>query len=71
MENDNVKSVLVKLASFIHQLAENQTDLARVLAKELPAISAESRDVARGVVEYNEKLRDAIGEVGQDLAGWV
>ena len=71
MENDNVKTVLVKLASFIHQLSENQTDLARILAKDLPGLSAESRDVAQGIVQHNDKLRDAIGEVGQDLARWI
>ena len=71
MENDSLKSVLVKLASFCHQLSENQTDLARIIAKEIPTISKESKDVAKWIVEHNEKLRDAIGEVGTDLSRWL
>ena len=70
MENDNLKSVLVKLASFCHQLSENQTDLARIIAKEIP-VSKESQDVAKWIVEHNEKLRDTIGDLGRDLAGWI
>jgi hypothetical protein len=71
MESDNLKTVLVKLASFCHQLSENQTDLARILLKEIPSLSKESQDAARGIVEHNEKLRDAIGDVGRDLAAWI
>ncbi len=71
MENDNVKSVLVKLASFCHQLSENQTDLARIVAKEIPSISRESQDVAKWIVEHNDKLRDAIGELGTGLSEWL
>ncbi len=71
MENDNVKAVLVKLASFCHQISENQTDLARIVAKEIPSISSESQDVAKWIVAHNDKLRDAIGEVGRDLARWI
>ena len=44
MESDNLKTVLVKLASFCHQLSENQTDLARILLKEIPSLSKESQD---------------------------
>ena len=56
MENDNLKSVLVKLASFCHQLSENQTDLARIMTKEIPSISKESQDAAKWIVQHNEKL---------------
>lgn len=71
MESDNLKTVLVKLASFCHQLSENQTDLARIISKEIPSISKESQDTAKWIVEHNEKLRDAMGDVGRDLASWI
>ena len=71
MESDNLKTVLVKLASFCHQLSENQTDLARILLNEIPSLSKESQDTARSIVQKNEKLRDAMGDVGRDLAGWI
>ena len=71
MESDNLKTVLVKLASFCHQLSENQTDLARILLNEIPSLSKESQDTARSIEQHNEKLRDAMGDVGRDLAGWI
>ena len=71
MESDNLKTVLVKLASFCHQLSENQTDLARILLNEIPSLSKESQDTARSIVQHNEKLRDAMGDVGRDVAGWI
>jgi len=71
MESDNLKTVLDKLASFCHQLSENQTDLARILLNEIPSLSKESQDTARSIVQHNEKLRDAMGDVGRDLAGWI
>ena len=71
MESDNLKTVLVKLASFCHQLSDNQTDLARILLNEIPSLSKESQDTARSIVQHNEKLRDAMGDVGRDLAGWI
>ena len=58
MESDNLKTVLVKLASFCHQLSENQTDLARILLNEIPSLSKESQDTARSIVQHNEKLHD-------------
>jgi hypothetical protein len=63
-----LQTALTALASVCHQLSVNQTALAQVIAKDIDCVNPVSQQVAQGVIDHNEQLRQLLKDIGGMIA---
>lgn len=65
---NTLQNALTALASVCHQLSVNQTALAQVIAKDIECVNPVSQQMAQGVIDHNEQLRQLLKDVGGMIA---
>ena len=70
MDIDNLKNILVTLASCCQQTLGSQNFILTILARDVEGISPACQQGAQQLINHNQELLELLGDLGKRIA-WI